>query len=96
MEVVVSIDYRLQYLSILTTELAKYVWQLKEQGLTPEIRWFIERRAFEYKIGHRYCDLDVSEKTCIVLGDPETILNKRTEIYQKCTHIQEPIQTGKL
>ena len=54
--------------------------------MKPEIRWFIERRAFEYKIGHRYCDLDVSEKTCIALGDPDTMLNKRTEIYQKCTH----------
>ena len=28
------------------TELVKHVWQLKEQGLTPDIRWFIERRAF--------------------------------------------------
>ena len=81
----VSIDEQIEEKKA-RTELAKYVWQLKEQGLTPEIRWFIERRAFEYKIGHRYCDLDVSEKTCIALGDPETMLNKRTEIFQKCTH----------
>ena len=25
------------------------------------------------KIGHRFFDLDVSEKTCIALGDPETM-----------------------
>ena len=55
----VSIDEQIEEKKA-RTQLAKYMWQLKEQGLAPGIRWFIERRAFEDKIGHRYCDLNVS------------------------------------
>ena len=31
----------------------------------------------------KYCDLCLTEKTLIALGDPSTMLNKRTEIFMQ-------------
>ena len=68
------------------TELANYIWQVKQQGKKPSIKWRIERTAFPYRNGMKYCDLCLTEKTLIAMGDPALMLNKRTEIFRKCTH----------
>ena len=72
------------------SEMSKYVWQLKDQGKVPIVKWSIEKKAFNYKNGMRYCDLCATEKTCIALGDTTTILNKRTEIYRNTEVILQP------
>ena len=53
------------------------------------IKWSIARKAHNYKNGDRNCDLCATEKTLIALGDPETMLNKRTEIFRKCTEMNK-------
>ena len=68
------------------SELANYVWKLKLAEKEPIIKWQIEKKAFTYKNGMKYCDLCVTEKTLIALGDPAVTLNKRTEIFRKCMH----------
>ena len=62
------------------TELSKYIWQLKEEGLEGNIKWDIARRAAPYKCGTRKCDLCIKEKLEIALANPENLLNKRSEI----------------
>ena len=66
-------------------ELSKYIWHLKDKGKDPTVKWKIKCKAHPYKNGHAFCDLCVTESAYIVLGDPETMLNKRTEIFHKCT-----------
>ena len=66
------------------SELAAHVWGLKKQKKNFNITWRIERRALPYKIGAKNCNLCANEKTCIALGDPDTTLNRRNEIFHKC------------
>ena len=48
----------------------------------------MSKRAHRYTIGCKFCDLCATEKTCIALGDPKYMLNKRTEIYRKCDYMK--------
>ena len=68
------------------TELSKYIWELKRQGITSEVKWEIAHRAAPYKCGSRRCDLCLSEKLKIALANPKFSLNKRSEIVSKCRH----------
>ena len=68
------------------TELSKYIWQLKEEGLEGNIKWDIARRAAPYKCGTRKCDLCITEKLEIALANPENLLNRRSEIVSTCRH----------
>ena len=66
------------------SELANYVWDLKEKKKKFSIKWQILKKAFPYRNGQRYCDLCANEKTSISLSDPAKSLNSRNEIYHKC------------
>ena len=68
------------------TELSKYIWELRRQGLEGKIHWEIAHRAVPYKCGSRKCDLCLSEKLAIAKADPNSTLNKRSEIISKCRH----------
>ena len=77
-----------------TTLSAKY-WQLKDENLNPSITWKISHKAHAYQPGKTCgCDLCLTEKVVILLGHdgPEKIprstilLNRRTELLQKCRH----------
>ena len=77
-----------------TTLSAKY-WQLVDEDLNPRISWRISHKAHAYQPGKTCgCDLCLTEKVVILLGHdgPEKIprstilLNKRTELLQKCRH----------
>ena len=76
------------------TALAEKIWELKDKGKTPTIKWSIADRAYPYKAGARACDLCRAEKMHIALGKkgfnelPEgcIMLNKRSEIMSKCPH----------
>ena len=69
-----------------STSLAKYIWDLKDKNIPYEIKWTLHKQAFPYKCGTRKCDLCLSEKLEILKGDPRTMLNKKSEIMNKCLH----------
>ena len=72
--------------SSMSTELSKYIWQLKDEDVESRIKWEIVRRAVPYRCGTRKCDLCLSEKLVIATADPSTMLNKRSELISKCRH----------
>ena len=68
------------------TELSKYLWTLKANGIDYHLKWSIKSYASRYKYGTRRCDLCLKEKMIIALADPKVLLNKRTELTSKCRH----------
>ena len=68
------------------TCLSKYIWSLKEQDIPFEIKWTLHKQSFPYQCGSRKCDICLSEKLEILNGDPKVLLNKRSEIMNKCRH----------
>jgi len=68
------------------TEHPKLVWNLKQAGHTPAIKWSIGCKAKPYAgDGNRY-QLCLSEKLAILQTDPDTLLNKRSELIAKCCY----------
>jgi len=68
------------------TELAKLVWNLKDAGHTPAIKCSIACKAKPYAGGWNQCQLCLSEKLAILQADPDTLLNKRSELIAKYRH----------
>ena len=68
------------------TCLSKYIWNLKEQNIPFEIKWALHKQSFPYQCGTRKCDICLSEKLEILRGDPKLLINKRSEIMNKCRH----------
>ena len=68
------------------TELSNRVWKLKEEGEVYDLKWSIVARANAYKSGSKSCDLCTIEKVIIVRAEPKGLLNKRTELSNKCRH----------
>ena len=50
------------------SELAAYIWKLKEQKKTFKVSWSIVKRAWPYNPGSKQCDLCACEKTFISMG----------------------------
>ena len=67
------------------TTLSKHVWSLKSAATPHTIKWEICKQTQPYKCGSRRCDLCVSEKLEI-LTSKSKLLNKRSEILNKCRH----------
>ena len=68
------------------TALSQYIWSLKDQDEQYSIKWSIHAKAHPYRCGQKRCDLCLSEKLAILRADPDTALNKRTEIATACRH----------
>ena len=68
------------------TELSKLIWNLKDTGHSPVIKWSIACRATAHTCGMKQCHLCLSEKLTILLAKPDTLLNKRSELVAKCRH----------
>ena len=66
------------------TELSKYLWILKANGIDYHLKWCIKSDASWYKCGTRRCDLCLTEKMTIALANRKVLLNQRTEIISKC------------
>ena len=62
------------------------VWNLKDHGLDNNLSWEIHKKASPYQCGSKCCDLCLSEKVSIICADPDTLLNKRTELISKCCY----------
>ena len=68
-----------------STELSKYVWQLKNNNIAYNIKWKILKKVAELKNGSRMCRLCTME-AAIIMKNRAGQLNKRTEIMNKCRH----------
>ena len=68
------------------TELSKYIWSLKNQGITPIVKWRIVKKV-NSKVSPNYCKLCLTEKFFIIKSlDDCNLLNKRSELARKCRH----------
>ena len=61
-------------------KLSKLVWRLKDEGQIPVIKWSIVCKAKPYSSGAMHCQLCLAEKLAILQADPDTTLNKRSEL----------------
>ena len=67
-----------------STELSKYIWNLKNNNIKFELKWRIIRKVTEMKNGNQMCRLCLTEANMIIKN--KTGLNKRNEIFNKCRH----------
>ena len=66
------------------TELSKFIWSCKDSGLNPIISWKIVYHAIPYQHGGKICHLCLAEKYAILTANDAALLNKRTELVNKC------------
>ena len=69
------------------TKLSVYIWQLKDRGVTYEIKWKIVKLSRAYSPVTQTCRLCFDEKLLILKNSKDpTFLNKRDELFSKCRH----------
>ena len=68
------------------TELSKFIWSCKDFGINPSISWKIVCHATPYQHGGKVCNLCLAEKYAILTANDDALLNKRTELINKCRH----------
>ena len=69
------------------TALSKYFWCLKDQGLSPQIKWKILRHSSAANSFNGRCNLCLDEKISIInFKNRKLLLNKRNELVFKCRH----------
>ena len=61
---------------------------MKEKGESVDVKWTIVKKCNKYKSGSKMCDVCLSEKLEILKGRKkgERLLNKRSELMNKCRH----------
>ena len=73
-----------------STRLARHIWGIKDRAmdsnLVPNIKWQIVSTHQPYQRGGRKCNLCLAEKTLIAKDVEDNLLNKRSEIANKCLH----------
>ena len=69
-----------------STELSKHIWELKDNNIPYQLKWWIAYKARPYVCGSNKCDLCLSEKLTIIKGDRNSLLNTRDELVSKCRH----------
>eukprot|EP00794_Sanderia_malayensis_P007476 gene7476-biopygen6026 len=69
-----------------STELSKYIWDLKDKNKDYDIQWTIITSANAYSNITKRCDLCLTEKLYIVNANNDSLLNKRSELISKCRH----------
>ena len=68
------------------TSLSKHIWGLKKINEPFAISWSIVSKAKPYNPVAKTCNLCLMEKTCILLSEDANLLNKRSEVMNKCRH----------
>ena len=68
------------------TQLANYLWSLKEKNIEYSIEWEILERVKNNKNHLKLCILCNLERLHIALADKRNILNKRNELITQCPH----------
>ena len=72
-----------------STELSKYIWELKNCNLNYGLKWSIACKVHPYTGGTRKCDLCLTEKLTIMKADLKSLLNMRDEFVSKCRHMNK-------
>ena len=72
-----------------STELSKYIWELKNNNIEHNLKWRIGSKAHSYACGSRKCDLYLTEKLTIIKADPERLLNTRDALVSNCRHMNK-------
>ena len=72
-----------------STELSKYIWDLKNSSINYDLKWSIAYKAHPYTGGTRKYDLCLIEKLAIMKADSESLLNTRDEFVSKCRHMDK-------
>ena len=73
-----------------STSLSTHVWDLKEKGATPTLKWSILRHAKSYTANARSCSLCLQEKFEILFYySKNELLNKRSELIAKYRHMNK-------
>ena len=68
------------------TTLSKYIWDEKLNN-HPNVSWSFLKKCSTYEIGGKTCDLCLSEKKFIIASmNKNNLINKRTDIGNKCPH----------
>ena len=79
--------YKIKHKYSKSTELSKFIWELKERNIKFDIQWSIARRAQPYKPGAIFCNLCTSEAIAIAYPkENEILINSRDEIINHCRH----------
>ena len=69
------------------TALSRYFWNLKDQGLTPQIKWQIVRQFSTANNFNGRCNMCIDEKISIInFKDHRLLLNERNKLVFKCRH----------
>ena len=69
------------------TSLSRHYWALKNSGgsnLT--VKWSRLRRSVAYRCGGQKCNLCLEEKLAILQAPPDSLINKRSELLNRCLH----------
>ena len=68
------------------TELSKKYWSIKHSHFTPKVTWRIIRKYAPFNTTKRKCYLCLNEKPEIPSYKGDNLLNKRSELINKCRH----------
>ena len=68
------------------TELSNELWSIKSNNYAPNIVWEILRKHQTYNPNTERCFLCLNEKLEIARYKRRNLLNKRSEIINKCRH----------
>ena len=66
------------------TELSKEYWSIKRNHFTPKVTWRIIRKCTPFNTTKRKCYLCLNEKLEIASYKGGNLLNKRSELINKC------------
>ena len=69
-----------------STELSKYIWQLKDSYINFTTKWSIIARARPCNNSSKRWHLCLAEKLYIIKHSNNNLLNKRYELISKCRH----------
>lgn len=68
------------------TELSKYIWSLKDKGISYNIKWRKVKQARSYSSISRRCNLCLWEGYFIICKPEMSTLNNRSELISNCRH----------
>ena len=68
------------------SKLSEFIWKLKGRNIDYSVKWEIVTHATPYKCGTSRCNLCLTEKVIIARSNHKGLLNKRTELMNKCRH----------
>ena len=74
-----------------STELSKYVWDLKRSSKVPHITFKIACKVYGNP-KRNFCSLCLKEKLLIIkFPNQDILLNKRSEFISKCRHVNKKL-----